>query len=305
MNFEKIAKSFNMHFERECEKIYFSGLGVPIIRGRDASLCASLSVGGCLALARRADGRFTAEFDDSQKYISANVSELINHKGEPMLDFLEKIRKYGTALGGADVLFKYSAGIYEDYKPLLLSATYFFCPKTSPPEKVIACLSNPLTDIVSMVGKKETLLYTQGEKHFYIKFSDNIVKIVLCCINEENKLKETDTATLKGVALSLSAGDYLQFGKSVTEEYGSLIEKGGAGRRTKKLFERAVGLKDALGCGILEKGGVFAIVENNKVNAFVQNLKKEYENYFGASPDFYVTRTENSGINFVIRKKDL
>ena len=300
MNFEKVAKSFNMHFGRECERICFSGLGIPIMQGRDASLCASLSAGRCLALARRVDGRFTAEFDDSQKYVSANVSELIYHKGEPMLEFLENVKKCGMELGGADVLFEYSEGMFEDYEPLLLSATYFFCPKTVPPDKLKTCLSNQLVDLVSMAGRRETLLYIQGEKHFYIKFSDKIAKIVLCCINEENRLRKTDGAALNGAALSISAEDYIRFGQSVTEEYKRLIKTGGAGRRTKTLFETAVNLGDALGCGILEKGGIFAIVENNKVNAFVQNLKKEYENYCGAAPDFYVTRTENSGINFVI-----
>ena len=305
MNFKKTAKSFNMHFGRECEEICFSGISMPIIKGRDASLCASLSAGGCIAVARRVDGRFTAEFDDSPKYVTANVSELIYHRGEPILAFLDKIRTHGTALGGADVLFEYSTGIYGDYEPLLLSATYLFCPKTVPPAQLKKCLSNPLRDFASMAGRRETMLYTQGERHIYLKFSDSIAKIVLCHINEKNKLKDAESVAISAAAQSLSAGDYAQFGKSVTEEYARLIKAGGAGRRTKSLFETAVNLKDALGCGVLEKGGIFAITENNKVNAFVQNLKREYENHCGASPDFYVTRTENSGINFVIRKKDL
>ena len=305
MNFEKVAKSFKMHFGRECEAICFSGLGIPIMTGKGISLCASLSAGGCLALSARGDGRFTAEFDDSQKYVSANVSELMYHKGEPMLEFLEKVQRRGTVLGGADVMFQYSAKICGGYEPLLLASACLFCPKTLPPAEIKSCLSNPMRDFVSMAGRRETFMYIQGEKHIYIKFSDSIAKIVLCCINEENRIEEADSAVLKSAALSLSAGDYIRFGKSLTEEYGRLIKGGGAGKRTKSLFETAVCLKDALGLGILEKGGIFAVVENNKVNAFIQNLKKEYENYCGASPDFYVTRTENSGINFLIRKKDL
>lgn len=305
MNFEKTAKSFNMHFGKDCEKICFSGMSIPFLSGADTSLCGAVSIGGCLALSKRCDGRFTAEFDDNQKYISTNISEFKHHMEEPMLEFMESIKKSGVTLCGADVLFEYNTGIYNEYEPLLLSSLYLFCTKMPQPIKLKSCLTNPLREFASVVGRRETLLFSEGEKHTHIKFSDSIVKIVLCCLEEENKMEETDGINIENAASGLAAGDYIRFGKIITAEHSRLVEKGGIGSRTKNLFGLAVNLKDALGVGILQSGGIFAIVENKKVNAFIQNLKKEYENYYGASPDFYVTRTENSGINGIVKKADL
>ena len=54
MNFEKTAKSFNMHFGKDCEKICFSGMSIPFLSGADTSLCGAVSIGGCLALSNAA-----------------------------------------------------------------------------------------------------------------------------------------------------------------------------------------------------------------------------------------------------------
>ena len=305
MDFKKAAKSFNMYYGTDCEKICFSGMSLPILRGGDASICASLSVGGCIAAARRKDGRFTAKSDCSQKYIGSNILELEYHKNQPMLNFLNKIKKSGAELSGMDTLFLYNTKIYEEYEALLLSAAYCFCPKMPMPQEFKDCLSDSLRDFVSLVGKKGTLLFTQGERNIYIKFPDDKIKIVLCCLNEKNKLQNSDSDTVKDAVRSLAAGDCVRFGSAVTAEYARLIDEGCAGRQTKMLFKTAVSLKDALLYGVLEQGGVFAAAENKKVNAFIQNLKKEYENFCGNPPDFYVTMPENSGINFILREKDL
>ncbi|MBR4720804.1 MAG: hypothetical protein IK057_03465 [Clostridia bacterium] len=301
MNFEKTAKSFKMHFGKNCERICFSGMSIPLLVGLDESLCASVSVGGCVAISVRGDGRFTAEFDDNQKYITSNILELKNHMEEPVLNFLQKIQNAGVTLCGADVLFEYNTGIYGEYEPLLLSSFYLLCKKMPMPIEMKCCLSKPLKDFVSIVGMRETLLFTEGDRHRYIKFKDSIAKIVLCCFDEKNIMEET--GNIKNAVCSLSAGDYVRFGEIITFEYEKM--KNGVGKRTRNLFELAVHLKDALGVGILEQGGIFAIVENKKVNAFVRNLKKEYENYYGESPDFYITRTENSGIYGAVKKTDL
>ena len=303
MNFEKTAKSFKMHFGRNCERICFSGMSIPILMGDSESICASVSIGGFLAISGRQDGRFTAEFDDNQKYISSNILELKYHMEEPILAFLQKIQKSGVNLCGADVLFEYNTGIYNGYEPLLLSSLFSFCTEIPMPIKMKYCLSNPLKDFVSIVGMRETVLFTQGEKHTYLRFKSSIVKIVLCCFEEKNKIEKT--WNMANIASILASGDYTRFGRMITSEYIGLLEKSFVGKKTKNLFELALKLKDALGLGILESGGIFAIVENEKVNAFVQNLKKEYENYYGASPDFYITSTENSGIYGTVKKTDL
>lgn len=298
MNSEKIEKSFSMRFGRACEQICFCGKGITFLEGSDACLCASVSAGGYLAVARRTDGRFTAEFDDSQKYISSNVSELVYHNGEPLLEFLEQVQKCGVTLGGADVLFRFDTEIYKDFEPLLLSGTYTFCKKTVPPLELKACLTKE-SAFVEMIGKKGTLLFSQDGRYEYIKISDKAVKVVLCYIEEENQTGRACDICVKNAAKYLAIGDYVNFGEIITNEYKESIKAGKVGRKTKELFSLALKLKDGLGYGILKDGGIFAVVENKKVNAFVQNIRTEYENYCGAPPDFYITRTENSGINAI------
>ncbi|MBQ7751345.1 MAG: hypothetical protein IJR79_00025 [Clostridia bacterium] len=303
MNFEKTAKSFKMHFGRNCERICFSGMSVPILINDSGSFCAAVSVGGAMAVAGRRDGRFTTEFDDNQKYISSNILDLKYHTEEPMLALLWKVQKSGIDLCGADVLFEYNTEIYGGYEPLLLSSLYSFCSKMPVPIKMKCCLSNPLKDFVSMVGKRETLLFTEGEKHTYVQFKSSIAKIVLCCFDEENEIGKM--GNIRDAASILASGDYARFGEMITSEYTNLLGRNCVRKRTKNLFDLAVRLKDALGLGILESGGIFAVVENKKVSAFVQNLKKEYENYYGTAPDFYITSTENSGIYGTVKKTDL
>ena len=291
MDFEKTAVDFEKRFCRKCERILFCGMPLTVLKGENMALSAALSVGGCVALSKRRDGRFTAEFDDNEKYISGNVIEMELHKAEPMLEFLTRLKLTGARLGGADVLFEYNTGLYSEYEPLLLAAMYCFCKDMPSPEEAKKCLSCPKRDFAAFCGTENALLFC-GEKNVYIKFSDNVVKMVLCHIDEKNEIPVFDNETLINAAKILSLGDYRRFGELITrEDRGSDMKK-----NTKNLFEIAREQKDALGLGISESGGIFAIVENKKVNGFIQNLKREYETYCGASPDFYVTRTENSGI---------
>lgn len=298
MNFEKTAKSFDKHFSKKCEKICFTGMPVTIMKGKNLSLFAVLSVGGCIAEARRSDGRFNAEFDDNTKYVTSNVLDVEHHKNEPMLGFLMKAKDVGAVLGGADILFEYNNGIYNEYEPMLLSSMYLFCEKMPVLEVAKGCLSYPERDFAAMVGVEDTLMVSDGKRCAYVKFPDSIAKIVLCHVKERNSIKVCDDRVTEAAIRSLAAGDYLRFGELITIENARCTE---CGRASKSIFELAVKLHDGLGYGFLESGGIFAIVLNERVNAFVQNMKMEYEAFYGASPDFYITRTENSGINGIIK----
>lgn len=291
MDFEKIAVDFEKRFSKKCEGILFCGMPLTLLKSENMTLSAALSVGGCVAVARRRDGRFTAEFDDNKRYISVNVLEAELHKAEPMIEFLTRLKALGAKLGGADVLFEYNTGIYNEFEPLLLSGMYLFCRDMPKPEKARECLSRRERDFVAFCGNENTILLT-GEKNVYIKFRDSAVKIVLCHAGGKNKIPAFSDETVLNAAKILALGDYVRFGELITREYKACDMKNPA----KNLFEIALEQKDALGLGLSESGGIFAIVENKKVNSFIQNLKKEYETYCGTSPDFYVTRTENSGI---------
>lgn len=303
MDIEKITVDFEKRFSKKCEKICFCGMPLTILKGEELVLSAALSAGGCAAAASRSDGRFTAEFDGNGKYISENVAELEYHTAEPMLGFLRRLEWLGAKLCGMDVLFEYNTAIYKGYEPLLLSLMYGICRDMPLAWEAAACLSAPKRDIAAVAGVKNALLLHGEKKDTYVKFSDSAAKIVLCKTDGKNRVeKRADKAILKAVK-SLSDGDYLKFGQLVTAEYAEAIKAGGITGGTKSLFELAVNLKDSFGCGILEDGGIFAFAENKKVNAFIQNIKKEYENYCGTAPDFYITRTENSGIYGIKRNQ--
>ena len=296
MDFEKLARDFEKRFCKKCEKIIFCGMPLTVLKGAGLSLSAALSVGGGAALAVRRDGRFTAEFDDNKKYVSENVADAELHKAEPMLEFLTRVKTFGASLGGADILFEYNTGIYNEYEPLLLTAMYRFCRNMPPPARAALCLSDKKRNMAAFCGVKDTLLLS-GKMNRYVKFRDGAVKIVLCHTGGENEPPVFADEAVIDAANLLASEDYRSFGELITREYSGAEMK----RQVKKLFEIALEQGDALGLGIAESGGIFAIVENRHVNAFVQNLKRQYENYCGASPDFYITRTESSGI-YGIRK---
>ena len=295
MDIIKISDNFEKRFCRKCEKLFFAGMPLTVLEGANQVLSAALSVGGCAAIAGRRDGRINIQFDDNKKYISSNVLDIDYHKEEPVLDFFLRIKERGARLCGADIMLLYNTGIYAEYEALLLSSMYCFCKNMPAPHEIKSCLENPARDFVSTVGTRDTLLL-HGERQGYIKFCDSSSKIVICRINGKNRVEKCADKEVLYAANLLAGGDYGAFGEAVTREYLENIKSGGIARKTRYLFETAVRLKDAFGYGISEDGGIFAFVENKKVNAFIQNLKKEYETYYGASPDFYVTRTENSGI---------
>lgn len=305
MDFKKVSESFEKHFMNKCEKICFAGMPITILKGGNLCLSAALSVGGCIALAKRKDGRFNVRFDDNEKHIVSNIAEAEYHKDEPMLEFFSRPKSFGAKLGGADIVFEYNTKIYNEYEPLLLSAMYTFCNDMPNIEDAKICLTDAKRDFVSMAGKKDTILLHGAGEYTYIKFPESRVKIVLCIVKDKNNITGAYGAMLENAAKSLALGDYITFGEIITNEHKRSIESGGIGKASKEIFELAVRLKDTCGCGFLEKGGIFAIVINSRVNAFVQNLKKEYETYYGAPPDFYITRTENSGINAIVFEKDL
>ena len=296
MDFEKTAVSFEKRFAKKCERISYAGMPLNVLSERGRSLSAALSVGGCAAIARRDDGRFNVEFDDNNKVISCNVSDVGKHTEEPMLGFLARAEALSVKPGGADIVFEYNTEIYHDFYPILLSSMYFFCGEMPGILSFKDSFEGFEHNMAGLVGRKNTLLLQRGERLDYVPFPNDFFKIVLCCFDEKNTIAENSSGSVLKCAAALLNKDYGTFSKIMTDEAEICLKKGKIGARSKNLFEIAVKLGDAGGCGFLKKGGIFAIVENVKVNAFMQNLRSEYENYYGAAPDFYVTETEDSGI---------
>ena len=99
-------------------------------------------------------------------------------------------------------------------------------------------------------------------------------------------------------ATALKAGDLAEFGRLVNDSHISLHED----------FEVTVEETDALVRSAWKQAGVvgarmtgggfggccIAIVENEQVESFVENVGGEYEEKFGYAPEFYIAETEDS-----------
>ena len=85
------------------------------------------------------------------------------------------------------------------------------------------------------------------------------------------------------------------------ERFGHILDKSNRilldkypGSKSRRLFDIATSLGDSLGNGAFLEGGIFSVVENNRVDTFIHNLGSAYEKRVGGRPAFYITQTEDS-----------
>ena len=93
---------------------------------------------------------------------------------------------------------------------------------------------------------------------------------------------------------ALRLEDYNEFGSLLTAETADMI-KAGRLSAVANLYDVITKRVESIGCGIVDDGALFAVVENKDVDFFVENVSREYCRYYGASPKFYITDTETSG----------
>ncbi|MBO5060107.1 MAG: hypothetical protein J6C82_04255 [Clostridia bacterium] len=295
MNYKRICTDFEKRYGGKCEELFFTGKPVIFFSRPAMTVGCSVSVGGCVALAKRSDERLVVQFSDSDAYLSCNKLDFKYNKDKKIIDLLLQAEKYGVKVGGAAILMYYNSELSHPFRPMMLSALSGFCDNAPQPAELIKHFDGFEKNMICVSSRKDTLTIFDGQRLQYAPMPDSQVKIVLCSIKEKSLIKHrAEDGTAADAVTALHRGDIERFGALLNKETELLIKKNKL-RSTEKLFKEAVGLKDAYGSGILEDGGIFSVVKNSRVDAFMHNLGTAYEKQFGARPRFYVTRTEESG----------
>ncbi|MDD6736253.1 MAG: hypothetical protein PUE13_08100 [Clostridiales bacterium] len=297
MNFNEVYTDYKKRFGREKERAYF--VGKPVVffscRGLTAGCC--VSVGGCAALARRDDDRIIVQFSDSEKFINCSKSDLENNKDEKVCALLLKAETLGADLRGAEILLHYNSGISHPYQPLIMTAMKGFCNNVPDVRELAGSAGNYEKNMLALSGRQNCAAVMEGGQVRYLPLDDGAVKIVLCYTGDKPKnTAQGNINTARAALEELSRGDYEKFGGLLSRYTEELLAREKSCRRASRLHKMSVQLGDAYGSGILEDGGIYAIVKNDRVDTFMHNLSEEYRKYCGAPPEFYVTKAEDSGI---------
>ncbi len=295
MNFQKISGDYNKRYGKECTGMFFTGKPVVFFSSGAITVGSCLSVGGCAAVSGRDDERIVIQFSDSDRYLSCNIIDLKHNDDEDIFRMLKKARDCGAKLSGADVLLYYNTKLSHPYIPLMLGAMEELFSEGM--HEIIKHFDEYGKNKLCLSARRGTVSVIEGEGVNYYNLPDDELKLVLANVKENVcRADECSEGFIRDALEVLSKGDYEGFGEYLNRNTRRILDKSGSLKKTKHLFETAVSLKDAYGSGMLEDGGIFSIVKNNRVDTFIHNLEREYEKYFGSGPDFYVTRTENSGI---------
>lgn len=297
MNYEKVKEDYKKRYASKCERIYFMGKNLILFKGQGEVLGCSVSVGNFLAMEKRDDERLCVQFSRNDKFITVNASELIRNNDNEIFSTLLKVKEIGGKIGGARMLFYQNSKLHAGDKELLLSALEYFCENIPGRNEIFRHFG--MDDAIMMTSCRENYFtFFNGNRIEYLPFCNNYYKIVLCHIRDR-RVRDffvSDTEGRRAVEL-LRSGDYWEFGRILNRNTEYIIERNGL-KATKNLYSLAVKRKECIGCGVLEDGGVFALIKNDDVDFFVRNLSMEYRRYFGAAPEFYVTDTETNGMIF-------
>lgn len=296
MDYNKVFTDFEKRYGEKCNSAYFVGKPIVFFSRPGMTVGCSVSTGGCIALSKRDDERIEVQFSDSTEFISCNRLDFEYNKDNRIINLLLKMEKYGALTGGAKMLMFYNTSLYTPFEPMFFSAIGGFCKNAPPPIEMAKHFDNFEKNMICLSSKKDHITLFDGQRVRQLPFPDSQVKIVLSYIGEKITIKNfpQDKAAEEGIC-ALLRGDWEKFGNALNRE-SKWIENKNNLRSIKNLFDTAVRLGDAYGSGVLEDGGIFSVVKNSRVDAFMHNLGAEYEKHFGRCPDFYVTRAEDSGV---------
>lgn len=297
MDYKKIFTDFEKRYGESCENAYFIGKPITFFSRQGFTVGTSVSTGGVIVLSKRDDNRVIVEFSDSDDFISCNKIEFKYHKDKEIIKYLLDAQEYGVDVGGVRILMYYNTSLDVPKLPLLFSALGDFCKNAPKACELIKHFDNFCENMLALSSRKDCVTVFDGQRVQYLKLPDSDVKIVLSNIGEKISIsKIPQDSSAKDGTDALLRGDLEKFGKFLDKDTKWILENNKV-RGVKKLFDAAVRLGDAYGSGILADGGIFSVVKNNRVDTFMHNLGAEYEKHFGARPDFYVTRTEDSGVS--------
>ncbi len=297
MNYKKIFTDFEKRYGEKCSAAFFVGKPLIFFSRPALTIGCSVSTGSVLSVLPRRDGRLIAQVSDSDFFLSCNTNEFKNNRDKRIVDLLMRAEKYGVSIGGAMLLFSQSTELSVPNEPLLFCAMRSFCQGAEDARELALHFDNFEENTIAVTSKKDRVTVFDGKNVQYAPLPDSQVKIVLCHTGDDEPVKHRpETVSAKDALSALSSGDIAKFGELLNRETNAVLSKNKL-KRTTSLFRTALRMGDAYGSGILEDGGIFSIVKNSRVDTFMHNLGSEYQKHFGNCPDFYVTRTEDSGIS--------
>ncbi len=296
MDLKKIKEDFEKRYGMAPENMFFCGKPIIFIKRPGLSLGASLSAGGYIATMPRDDGRIQIQYSDSNRLFCTNIEELAIHRGERICDLLFGLMARGATIGGADILVYENTNLSMPPEALLLCAHGSFCKNALPPAEAIKHFENYEENFICMSSKGNHITVMGGKEPEYLPFHNQKFKIVLCSTPEKVSVKEySQGGAADDARAALLSQDVEKFGHIINKSTVILLKKCHA-KLSQRLFEAAAELGDSLGNGILPWGGIFSLVENDRVDTFIHNLGSVYEKHYGGRPEFYITKAEDSGI---------
>lgn len=295
MDFEKIKTDFKKRYDRDCEKIYFAGMGTELFSEGANTLSGCLSLGEAMVTAKRDDGRITVQFSGSDSMASFNIEDIDRHQGKRVARLLKNAQNCGVNLSGADIFIFKNSRITDLLEPLMLGGLPAFCEKVPRKEILLPRFENYKENMITLSGKSKCATIFDGQRVTHIPFFGGKCKVVITYTGGDFlTIKKSFKSSFADGVLALKKGDMEKFGALLDKDTEILLKRNKWDRQ-EAIFSASQNTKDALGNGIMPCGGVFSLVENDKVDRFIHGLSACYLKYFGGVPDFYVTDFADSG----------
>lgn len=224
---------------------------------------------------------------------AANIFHLIGH-------FILSIN-----ISGAQILFHKECGAeFADYAvAVCYGFSNIFCKNLSLGELLgivlphSADFSENAKKLISFSSSKKGFLFVENLHPFYLLPMMEDKKIILILIGkrcfgkiEEKEYKDFVDNEIRRIlngGEALKKGDLSAFGKNVKESAQEYLTKAkGDTEKIEILFSTVSQFSDI--CGLYKKDGIFAFVNDNCVDEFVNKVSEEYEKKAGEKPEFYI-----------------
>lgn len=293
MDLKKIKEDFEKRYECYPKNLFFCGKPIVFFKKNGLVLGTSLSVGGYIATAKREDGRIQLSRRDSNSLFRVNIEEIGIYRGERICDLLIKLEEYGAKPQGADILIYENTDFKLPAELLLLCAQKGLCKNPILPREAVRYFDNYEENSVAVLSKSNHIIAFCGQNIEYLPFHNQKYKIVISAVRDRTVIREYASSLAEDAKEALVVQDMERFGHILDKSNRILLDKY-PGSKSRRLFDIATSLGDSLGNGAFLEGGIFSVVENNRVDTFIHNLGGAYEKRVGGRPAFYITQTEDS-----------
>lgn len=252
---------------------------------------------------------FTVGFFDSEiryeckrKYLNAYAS---NDRAAPIFRTIGRFLN-DYSVNGAEIYFEYEKNFGECETAAAFAFSYLSKQKIVY-ENLFASMYSETADYCETAKRIITFSSVKNRCEIFQKNSlsyallpldnCNVVIATIDCkpikLCEENAFCKNEKIYFDGIASALKNGKYIQSGeiiKQAATDYLSSCTK--KCEKLKFLFE--ISSKRAVICGLYGQKGIYAIVENEKVDFFVKDVGTIYEQNHGNRPDFYIGAASSS-----------